>query len=364
MFELSLGDNHQAHVLALHEGIDIGDRRAEVGNIQPTLQLSGYAGVEEVNNDLAGLFADVDTDTGIGQTDNDLAITLWPAAEIDTLEAMLTGAHCTGEARGLGRLRAGNPAHRIIHRDGIAAIVRRAGVGGWFHQVQNHARAILPLDGVNAGNGAHANLDAGLGHADPCVREIKRDARRITGCKHGGLGGHPGHAQLDLDAVARKLCIHDIFDCILRLCSDGGWRGHRTGRNSHSNRFDWRCWRDNGRCFRLLDRCLWCFCLRCFRTTNLRGHAIAITCGLYIELARFGQKKINVDAGARIGEVGIDAFYGATTLNIRHVAQHRVGKAQAQALSTVKRLNFICRRTTHPHLQAGGSGVFFPRQRG
>jgi len=99
------------------------------------------------------------------------------------------------------------------------------------------------------------------------------------------------------------------------------------------------------------------------RTTNLRGDTIAETCGLYFELARFGQKKIDVDASARIREVRIDAFHGATTLNIRHVAQHRVGKVQAQTLSTVERLNFILRRATHPHLQAGGTGVFFPRER-
>ncbi len=60
-------------------------RRAEVGHIQPALQFRGNSGVVEIDNDLAGLLADIDADTGIGQANDDFAIALRAAAEIDAL---------------------------------------------------------------------------------------------------------------------------------------------------------------------------------------------------------------------------------------------------------------------------------------
>ena len=321
MFVLAARANYHTHVLALHEGVDVLHRCAKVCDIQTALQFGGNAGVKKIDEDLAGLFADIDAHTIIREADDDLAVAVRPAAEIDTLETVLAGTRGAGKARGFGRLRARHTAYRIIYRNRVVTAVRGAGVCSRLHQVQHDTCAVLRFDGVDADDSPCTHLDSGSGHVDTRVRKVERDARRVTGGEQRRLGGRAAHANLDLDTIAREFGEDNVLNRVQRFCgfcrcgNNRGWsRGGGDG--SWSNRFRGRRLSNDLRRLGYFWRLV----------TYLGNHAVTVAGGFDLEFTRLAHQKVDIHTRAVVRQVRINTLHRTTAIDIGHLAQCRTGK--------------------------------------
>jgi hypothetical protein len=103
---LAAGRDGHAHVAALALGEHGGNRGAEIDHIELAAELLGRLGLEEIDDQAGALLADVDAGIGIGQIDDQPALAILAAAEIDVADgvplARDMGRRC--ELGGLGTM--------------------------------------------------------------------------------------------------------------------------------------------------------------------------------------------------------------------------------------------------------------------
>ena len=208
----SLGRDHHARVGALRIGVDGLDRRSEIDHIEAPLQAARHAGVEEIDDDFAGLLADVDSDRRIRQANDDLAVALRAAAEIDARQGVLAGLAAAGETRGLDVLSAGRGRGRRCQGDHEIVAVDRGGIGDRLDQAEHDARAAVTVDRGKRRQRALLDGQVFLGQRHAHTGEIERDACRLGDGEGARLRRRTRHAQRQLHAVTRKLGVEHFID--------------------------------------------------------------------------------------------------------------------------------------------------------
>ena len=196
MLPLAFRLDHHAHVVALPEGAHRVDRRAEVDDIQAPAQVLGQRRLQELDDDVLPLLADIDAGRRVGQIDDDAALAGAPAAEVDVADRMLGVAAAVGEARRLAARR-GLADRRLGKGDQHVAAIDTRFVRHGAAQIEHQARAVGALHDIHAAQLALADLLRGTPEAVRGVRKVEGDARRIGDGKirrhvrQGLLGGDP-----------------------------------------------------------------------------------------------------------------------------------------------------------------------------
>ena len=214
----SLGLDHHARVAALLHGVDGDHRRAEVGHVEAALEVLGHRGLEEVDHQRASLLADVDAGGAVGEVDDEPALAVAAATEVDVAHGVLH----------LARLGLGKALHILRARLGDRLVVQRDQHRAALHprverlrtvEVEDDARAIARLDDVEA---AQPRLVHGLDRGAEAVgrvEEVERDPRRA---RDGEGRRWIGRRALEVEAhhhAARACPGHgDVFEAVRALC--------------------------------------------------------------------------------------------------------------------------------------------------
>ena len=88
MFPKPTWRNRHPDVLAERPGLDRSDGRSEIGHIELAPQVLGNARLDEINNQVLTLLADVDTCPGVVQIDDDARLAILATAESHVLQRM------------------------------------------------------------------------------------------------------------------------------------------------------------------------------------------------------------------------------------------------------------------------------------
>ncbi len=192
-------------------------RRAEVGHVQAPAQSLRQRGLEEFDDQVLALLADVDADLVVRQGDDHAAGCVRAAAEVEIADRLRLQVAAFGEHRPGRRCRAA--CHdRIEHHEQRLALQLRP-VGRRRLQVDDQAGALTGLDDVH--------------RADVALVDLHGVAAQPVG-RAGHVERHPG-GRLDREAVGnglqrlRKIDPHD-FDATLDLARD---RLHHLGPRRH-----------------------------------------------------------------------------------------------------------------------------------
>jgi hypothetical protein len=227
--------DHHPGVAALREGVDRRHWGGEVGDVKPTLQIARHGRLQEVNDQRAPLLADVDAGGAVRQVDDDAALTVPAAAEIDVPQGVRNLARPgLGETRHHGRLGTGDRAALIgqRHQDGIALKVGLKGLR--FVEVEHHARAVARLHDVDAAQGGIADVLRRAAQAIAGIGKIERDARRVGDRESRGRV-RQGTLQRELDHGAPRAGLGHVqgIDAVGRLGAGGeGDHGRTQGDKS------------------------------------------------------------------------------------------------------------------------------------
>ncbi len=221
-----------AHLLGRHRG----DRGGEVGDVGAAAQVVGQRGLQEVDDQVAALLADVDAGLRIRQVDHHAPLAAGAAAEVDVAHREAARGRRIRTRRGeVGRSFA---HHRALHRarsgrrerdDEVATLHARL-VGAHAGEVEHEPGAVAGLDDVGA---AQVALVDGLHVAPEGVRgtrKIEGDARRVGHAEARRRAGErlaQGQAHVDRAALFGDLQRLDPVVEALRLRRVLGQHGRR-----------------------------------------------------------------------------------------------------------------------------------------
>ncbi len=214
----AVGRHHQAGILALLLGHHRSNRRGEVGDVRAAAQVLRQRSLEELDDQVAALLADVDTGVRARQVDHDTTFAILAAAEVDVAD--IAAVNRCGTRFGEIAVRLADRGDRRCARTGrrngddqIAPVDARF-VRADLHQVQHQARAVAGLHDVGAAQ--VALLDA-LQRAAQTVAgggEVERDAGRVG---HAETRRHRGERLLETELdVERTALLGDLerFDLV------------------------------------------------------------------------------------------------------------------------------------------------------
>ena len=177
MLPQALRLDHHPGVRALRERVDGQHRRAEVGDVDPPLEVARDRGLEEVDHQRAALLADVDAGRAVGQVDDEPAFAIAAAAEVDVAQRVLR----------LGGLRLGEALHGLLARADRLLVGQRHDHRAAFDrglerlrlvEVEHDARAVAGLDDVEAAQRGFVDRALRRAEAVGGVEEVERDPRR------------------------------------------------------------------------------------------------------------------------------------------------------------------------------------------
>jgi hypothetical protein len=187
--------------------------------VEAPAQVLGQRRLEEVDDDVLPLRADVDAGAGVGQIDDDAALARPAASEVDVADGVLRVVTPFGKVRDL-RSRRGLHRHRLREGDHHRVAVDGRLVRDRPAQVEDQTRALGALHHVHAAQLALADVLARPAERIDRVRKVECDARR-TG--DGEVGRHALQRVLGGDA-------HHHFAPLLRdvECVDAVLRGGKA----------------------------------------------------------------------------------------------------------------------------------------
>ena len=200
--------------------------RAEILHVEPALEVARQRRLDEVDDERLPLLPDVDPGRGVGQVDDDPALAVRAAAEIDVAQRVLRVA---GPRLGepLDRLRLGVQLVALVdqrHQHRVALDLRFERLRPV--EIEDDARPVAGLDHVDAAQ--RDILDRPLRRAETVARieEIEGDPRRRRdGEARGRIGGGVLQHELDDRASRSPLGHRHRIDAVGRL------RERRAGRD-------------------------------------------------------------------------------------------------------------------------------------
>src|SRR3990172_3201530 len=168
----ALGLDHHARIVPLRESADDLHRRSEIDDVEALAQAVGNVRLQEVNDNLLPLTADIDPGGSIRKFDHDTAFAHAPAPETNVLQRV----HDFGTAFRETRRRGGRGARS--HGNEQRAAINLGFVPHQASQVEYDARAITDLHDVHRAQLTLADLLAAAPQTVRGVGKIECDARR------------------------------------------------------------------------------------------------------------------------------------------------------------------------------------------
>ncbi len=214
----ALGLDDHPRVRALGERVDRDDGCAEILHVEPALEILRQRGLDEVDDERLALLPDVDPGGGIGEVDDDPALAVRAAAEIDVAQRVLRVAGA----------RLGESLHRLLLGVELIALVDESHQHGvaldlCFErlrpvEIEDDTRPVAGLDHVDAAQ--RDVLDQPLGRAETIagVDEIESDPRRRRDREaRGRIGGRVLQHELDDRPPRRAFRHRHRIDAVGRL---------------------------------------------------------------------------------------------------------------------------------------------------
>ena len=214
--------DHHPRVRALREGVDGRDRRREIGDVEPPLEVPRQRRPEKIDDERATLLPDVDAGGAVRQVDDDTTFAIAPAPEINVAQSMSDFTRprfrkprydlCFG-ARGAGRLIGQR------HENGITLHLRVERLR--LVQIEYDARPVACLHDIKASERRVADLLRGTAEAVAGVRKVERDARRVADREaRGRIGQWRLQRELDDRPARARLGDAQRIDAVPGLGAD------------------------------------------------------------------------------------------------------------------------------------------------
>ena len=240
VLEVAAGLDIDLDVASFGPGLDRHDRCREVYDVEPTEQALRQGRVDDVDQDATPLLPHGDAGGYAREPDQDTALALWTAAEIDVANARPRGRASVGGgtiprcghrcpglcSRGRGCRRRRPRRLRLapgvdIHAHPIA--FGRDPIGDRIVQVDYDTGAIACLHRDQAMDRTDADRDGSALESVGDALEVERDPGGRHRIEGSGSADRSGEEELDLDAVSRlrrKLNVGEIHSC--NLCRADG----------------------------------------------------------------------------------------------------------------------------------------------
>ena len=159
-------------------GVDGVDRRSEVDDVEPALEVARQFRLDELYDDSRTLPADIDACVRVGKIDFDPGFPVLAAMEVDVADGvdLISGLGCCEK-----RARTGFRAcvDRMERDEQIVAIDLRL-VSDRAQEIHHQSGALTGLHDVDAGQGALADFDGIFVEGAGSVLEIKGDAGGVA----------------------------------------------------------------------------------------------------------------------------------------------------------------------------------------
>ena len=187
-------------------------RSCEVEHIQTPQQIARCRGIDKVDDDILALKANVDTGIGRRQIDDDPALAIGTASEIDIADAEFLLARCGCALRKFCRLRRilDYAWQATIDREDKRVAFQCSRIGQAARQIDNHAGATRSFYHADRANIAFADFHGVFAEAIDNIGQVERDA--------GGIGN--GEARWDYGQWISEIDANDDLAALQRRSVD------------------------------------------------------------------------------------------------------------------------------------------------